>query len=88
MNPDPFATNNRPMQYRDAVYVATILMILLTTVTFLPAHPYDMLAADPTRYSYDLVVFLLQSWITSFCTLTGLIVYAQTKEAREGSGSG
>lgn len=88
MNPDPLSTNDRPMEYRDAVYVATILMILLTATTFMPAHTYDMLNEDPTRYAYDLFVFLLQSWITSFCGLTGLIVYVKTKADREGSGSG
>ena len=88
MNPDPLSTNDRPMQYRDAIYVATVLMILLTATTFMPAHNYDKLSEDPQRYAYELCVFLLQSWITSFCGLTGLIVYVQTKQAREGSGSG
>lgn len=88
MNPDPLSTNEKPMQYRDALYVATVLMILLTATTFLPAHTYEMLNEDPARYVYELAVFLLQSWITSFCGLTGLIVYVQTKAAREGSGSG
>lgn len=86
MNPDPLSTNNRPMQYRDSVYVATILMVLLTATTFMPAHTYDMLQEDPERYAYDLFTFLLQSWITSFCGLTGLIVYVKHKESSDGDG--
>lgn len=88
MNPDPLSTNNKPMQYRDAVYVATVLMILMVATTFLPSHSYDMLSADSQRYLYELTTFCLQSWITSYAGLTGLIVYVQTKKAREGSGSG
>jgi len=88
MNPDPLANNSRPMQYRDAITVATVLMVLLTATTFLPSHTYDMLNEDPTRYTYDLATFLLQSWITSFAGLTGLIVYVQRKEASDDDGSG
>jgi len=76
------------MQYRDAITVATVLMLLLTATTFLPAHTYDMLNEDPTRYTYDLAVFLLQAWITSFCGLTGLIVYVKRQEASDGNGVG
>jgi len=88
VNPDPLANNNRPMQYRDAITVATVLMLLLTATTFLPAHTYDMFNEDPTRYTYDLIVFLLQAWITSFCGLTGLIVYVKRQESGDGDGSG
>jgi len=88
MNPDPLATNSRPMQYRDAISVATVLMLLLTATTFLPAHTYDVLSEDPTRYAYDLITFLLQAWITSFCGLTGLIVYVKRQESSDGDGSG
>jgi len=65
------------MQYRDALTVATVLMVLLTMTTFVPAHPYEALEEDPQRYCYDLITFLMQAWITSFCGLTGLIVYVQ-----------
>ena len=80
MNPDPLSTNEKPMQYRDALIVATVLMILLTCTTFIPAHPYEAIVDDPARYAYDLITFLLQAWITSFCGLTGLIVYVKHKE--------
>ena len=81
MNPDPLSTNARPMQYRDALIVATVLMVLLTATTFIPSHSYDVLVEDPARYCYDLITFLLQAWITSFCGLTGLIVYVKRKES-------
>jgi len=83
MNPDPLATNSRPMKYTDAVIVATVLTILMISTAFLPAHSYDMLVAEPDRYFYDLMVFALQNWTTTFCGLTGLIVYAKKREARE-----
>ena len=83
MNPDPLSTNERPMQYQDALVVATVLMVLLTATTFVPSHSYDTLAEDPGRYCYDLLTFLLQAWITSFCGLTGLIVYVKRKEPAE-----
>lgn len=88
MNPDPLSTNDRPMQYRDALYVASVITLLMFATTFLPAHTYDVLNADPQRYGYDLVVFLLQAWITSFCGLTGLIVYVTTKKTRDEDGGG
>jgi len=68
------------MQYQDALVVATVLMLLLTATTFVPSHPYEALEEDPKRYCYDLLTFLLQAWITSFCGLTGLIVYVKRKE--------
>lgn len=80
MNPDPLSTNARPMKYQDALVVATVLMLLLTATTFIPSHPYDAIVDDPARYAYDLITFLLQAWITSFCGLTGLIVYVKRKE--------
>ena len=80
MNPDPLSTNEKPMQYRDALVVATVLMVLLVCTTFMPAHPYESIAEDPARYTYDLITFCLQAWITSFCGLTGLIVYVKTKQ--------
>jgi len=76
------------MQYRDALYVASILTILMVATTFLPAHTYDMLQEDAERYGYDLTVFLLQAWITSFCGLTGLIVYTSKKKNGESKESG
>lgn len=81
MNPDPLSTNARPMQYQDALVVATVLMILLTCTTFIPSHPYETIVDEPARYAYDLITFLLQAWITSFCGLTGLIVYVKRKES-------
>jgi len=84
MNPDPLSTNNKPMQYRDAVYVATILMVLMVATTFVPAHPYDTALSDFSRYVYDLLTFMLTSWITTFCTLTGLMAYVKSRESGEG----
>lgn len=84
MNPDPLSTNDKPMQYRDAIVVATVLMILLTCTIFIPTHPYESIVEEPQRYAYDLITFLLQAWITSFCGLTGLTVYAKTKQTPPG----
>lgn len=81
MNPDPLSTNSRPMQYQDALIVATVITILMVSVSFFTTHSYDMLAEDPDRYVYDLVVLVLQTWIASFAGLTGLTVYAKRQEA-------
>lgn len=72
------------MQYQDALIVATVLTLLMTATVFLPAHPYETLEADAGRYCYDLAAFVLQSWITSFAALTGLTVYAKSKQANKG----
>lgn len=88
MNPDPLSTNDRPMQYRDAIYVASFLTLLMVATTFLPSHTYDVLNADPQRYGYDLAVFFLQTWITSFCGLTGLIVYVKRQSSSDEDGGG
>jgi len=77
MNPDPLSTNDKPMSYRDAAIVATILMIAMTCAVFMPTHGYDVLINDPPRFAFDLIVFIASSWVTQFMVLTGLTVYAK-----------
>lgn len=84
MNPDPLSTNEHPMTYRDAAFVATILMIATASAVFMPTHGYDVLINDPPRFAYDLFNFLWTTWITTFLSLTGLTYYAK----RQGSGDG
>lgn len=78
MNPNPL---NGQMSFRDAAIVATILMLSTIATLFLPAHTYDIWASDTIRTAYDLFVFGFSAWITAFCTLTGLSIYAKRKEA-------
>ena len=86
MNPDPLSTNDRPMQYRDALFVATVITVLFVSTAFLPAHTYEGLVEDPNRYLYDLGTYCLQTWITSFCGLTGLIIYAKRQKSSDDGG--
>jgi hypothetical protein len=59
-------------------------MFFLLVTAFFPSHNYDQLSADPGRYVYDLLVGIVTYWVTSFATMTGLIVYVQKKETGEG----
>lgn len=88
MNPDPLSTNDRPMSYRDAAIVATILMIATAFAVYMPTHGYDTYVRDRERFTFDLVVFLGSSWFTIFISLTGLTAYAKYQASSEGSGSG
>lgn len=84
MNPDPLSTNEKPMSYRDAAIVATILMIATAATAFMPTHGYEVMIIDPPRFAYDLFVFLWTSWITTFVALTGLTYYAKRSRSGEG----
>jgi len=86
MNPDPLSTNEKPMSYRDAAIVATILMIATAATVFMPTHGYDVLIRDPQRFAYDLFNFLWTTWITIFVFLTGLTKYAQSQKSGDGEG--
>jgi len=88
MNPDPLSTNDRPMSYRDAAIVATVLMIATAFTVYMPTHGYDVYVGDPDRFLFDLVAFLGSSWVTVFVSLTGLTAYAKRQASSEGSGSG
>lgn len=80
MNPDPLATNNRPMKYTDALLVALIVMAMLTFTVFMPTHNYDVFVSDPSRFVWDLIVFVFATYLTIFGSLTGLTVYAKRGE--------
>jgi len=84
MNPDPLSTDNKPMSYRDAATVATILMLVSAFSVFMPTHGYDVCIHDPPRFLWDLVVFIFSSWVTYFVCLTGLTIYAKRQESGEG----
>jgi len=86
MNPDPLSTNDRPMSYRDAAIVATVLMIATAFTVYMPLHGYDVYVRDPDRFMFDLVVYLGSLWITVFMSLTGLTAYAKRQASSEGSG--
>lgn len=86
MNPDPLSTNDKPMSYRDAAIVATVLMLFLAATTFMPLHGYDVYMRDPPRFAWDLLNFLWLSWITMFVSLTGLTKYAKSKSSGDGDG--
>ena len=86
MNPDPLSTNEKPMSYRDAAIVATILMLVSAATVFMPTHGYDVYLNDPQRFGWDLCVFLFSSWITQFVVLTGLTYYAKSKSSGDGEG--
>jgi len=84
MNPDPLSTNDKPMSYRDAAIVATILMFSLAAGAFMPTHGYDVLISDPPRFAYDLFMFLWTTWITTFVSLTGLTYLAKRSQSGDG----
>jgi hypothetical protein len=86
MNPDPLSTNEKPMSYRDAAIVATILMLVSAATVFMPTHGYDVYVSDPPRFGYELFAFLFSSWITYFVSLTGLTYYAKSKSSGDGEG--
>jgi len=86
MNPDPLSTNEKPMSYRDAAIVATILMMFLAATAFMPVHGYEVYLSDPQRFYWDLFNFLWISWITIFVSLTGLMKYATSKSSGDGEG--
>lgn len=88
MNPDPFATNDRPMSFRDAAVVATILMIATAFTVYMPTHGYDVYMGDPDRFLFNLIIYLGSSWITVFVSLTGLTAYAKHQAASDEDGSG
>lgn len=76
MNPDPLSTNDHPMNCKDALIVALIIALSVTFTVFMPTHGYDIMAADPPRFIYDLVVFLGAAFLTNFGILSGLTMYA------------
>jgi len=84
MNPDPLSTNEKPMSYRDAAIVATILMFATAATVFMPTHGYEVMISDPPRFAYDFFMFLWASWITTFVSLTGLTYYAKRSRSGEG----
>lgn len=88
MNPDPLSTNDKPMSYRDAAIVATILMLFTTGTAFMPLHGYDVYLSDPPRFCWDLINFLWITWITIFGSLTGLTAYAKHQASGDGDGDG
>jgi hypothetical protein len=75
------------MVFRDAAIVATVVMILLLIGQFFPAHNYDVLIADPARYAYDLFVSVLGYWFSTFAGLTGLSMYAKSRDAGDMKGA-
>jgi hypothetical protein len=83
MNPDPLSTNDKPMSYRDAAIVATILMLATAGAVFMPTHGYDVMISDPSRFAYDLFNYLWISWITIFVSLTGLTAYAKRQASSD-----
>lgn len=80
MNPDPLATNDKPMSYQDALIVACFLCAMLVFTVFMPAHTYDVFSADPSRFIWDLVTFIGATYLSTFGMLTGLTIYAKRKE--------
>jgi len=81
MNPDPLSTNDKPMSYRDALIVATILTLVSVATVFMPTHGYDVYLIDPERFVWDLAGFVFCSWITTFASLTGLTFYAKRQSS-------
>jgi len=84
MNPDPLSTNEKPMTYRDAAVVATIIMFATAAFVFMPTHGYDIYVSDPERFAYELFNFLWTTWITTFVSLTGLTYLAKRQASGEG----
>lgn len=81
MNPDPLSTNDHPMNYKDALIVALIIAISVTFTVFMPTHGYDIMAAEPPRFIWDLIVFFVTAFLTNFGILAGLTMYTiRTKE--------
>jgi hypothetical protein len=77
MNPNPLSTNSKPMHFKDAAIVATVLTLALLASVFYPAHNYDVFRADPWRFLWDFCVFCFGAWITEFGALTGLMAYTK-----------
>ena len=80
MNPDPISGT---MKFKDAVVVATILMLATIATLFLPNHAFETWTTDTFKTAYDLIVFGFEAWITSFVALTGLTAYAKHKNGSE-----
>jgi hypothetical protein len=81
MNPDALSINDKPMSYRDAAIVATVLTLVMAASVFMPTHGYDVFLNEPPRFVWDLTVFLFSSWISEFVILTGLTAYAKSKSS-------
>lgn len=84
MNPDPFSTNDRPMSYKDAITVATILLLVTVFTVFLPTHGYAVYVENPEQFLFELVAFIGAQWTTVFASMLGLTAYAKYQESRGG----
>jgi hypothetical protein len=81
MNPNPLDGNGtKPLSFRDAALVSTILTVVLVFTAFMTSHGFNLWVANPAQCVYDIIVFVGTSWITEFVTLTGLGYYVKRQK--------
>ena len=79
VNINPFDGSN-PMRFRDAAAVALVVAAVTAALGFFDPWTYDMIAAEPGRFCFELFKDVIKTAAATFISLAGLTELMKRRE--------